>query len=445
MSAACRMFLSAAIGLSLVMASGGASDTVHVDAAPGDDLQAVLDEAAPGSRIVLSPGTHRGPVVVRQRLTLAGGPGVELRGGGRGSVVTIEANDAHVDGLRITGSGRRFADDDAGVLVTGDRVRVTDCTLARNLHGIYVRGGGDATVKGNQVIGLAAFEDEPELDDDIGPGHGDDIHHDPPGTQSLMGNGIHLWNAGGARVIDNHIQHARDGIYVAHTSDAAFEQNRIHESRYGIHYMYSSNNTIRGNELWDNVAGAALMFSRHLEVSDNVLRDHSGLRAYGLLLQDVDVSVFERNAMRGNRVGLRLQASSGNTFRDNLVLGNLAGMTLNSSSIDNAWTRNTIGPNLRQLELTGPVPNNAWSIDGVGNRWHGAMAIDLTGDGISQWPHHEADLLAERRERFPYIQLLEGSPGVRAVEWALTRAPLPGTRYITDPHPLLRSSERDDD
>ena len=176
-----------------------------------------------------------------------------------------------------------------------------------------------------------------------------------------------------------------------------------------------------------------------LRAVGNVLRDHAGFRAYGLLLQEVDVSVFHGNEIRGNRVGVRLQNSNANDFRHNRLTGNLAGTTMNSSSRDNTFTRNQFGYNLRQIELTGPVPSNAWSVDGVGNQWWGALPMDLTGDGISEWPHHEADVMADRRERFPVVQLLTGSLGLRALEWALTRVPLPGTRHITDPHPLIRA------
>ena len=103
------------------------------------------------------------------------------------------------------------------------------------------------------------------------------------------------------------------------------------------------------------------------------------------------------------------------------------------------FTLNRFGYNLRQIELTGPAPPNAWSIDGQGNQWWGALPIDLDGDGISEFPHHEVDLMADRRERFPVVQLLTGSLGLRVLEWALTRVPPPGTRHITDPYPLLRS------
>jgi parallel beta-helix repeat protein len=145
---------------------------------------------------------------------------------------------------------------------------------------------------------------------------------------------------------------------------------------------------------------------------------------------------IEGNDIRGNRVGLRLQNSNVNKFRENRIVGNITGIWIGSASRRNTLTRNRIGPNLHQVERTGPVPPTRWSVDGVGNRWHGAMPLDLNGDGVFEWPHHEVELLAEKRDRFPLIRLLTASPGVRALEWALHRAPVPGMRSITDPDPL---------
>jgi nitrous oxidase accessory protein len=428
-----------ALALLLVaLANPGAhpDDAVRVTSAA--ELQRLIDGAAEGDTLVLAAGEYRGPVTVSRRVTIRGPGAVRIVGSGHGSVLTLQADGIVVEHLEIRGSGRNLSTDDAGILVTGDSVRITGVRLRDNLHGVYVRGGKGARLVGNHVIGLGARDDPPPVVDAGVPWNEEGPHHAAPGARALMGNGLHLWNANGAFVENNHVQDVRDGIYVSHTHRAVFRRNRVHDSRYAIHYMYSSDNVVSGNELWGNVAGAALMFSRNLEVSDNIFRDHSGSRAYGLLLQNVDGSLIERNTLRANRAGLRMQNSSANRFSGNRVVGNLVGMTINSSSRDNVFTRNHVGPNLKQLVLTGPAPPSRWSVDRVGNRWHGALPLDLTGDGISEWPHHVVDVMAGRAEDSPHLQLLIGSPGIRVLEWALSRAPVPGMRHITDPHPLTR-------
>lgn len=441
----CLPILAAAAGLvALTLATPGAAsqgDTIRVR--PGARLQAAIDAAPPGTVLLLGAGTHRGPATVRRSITLGGAEGARILGPGEGTVLILDAPDVRVRDLEIAGSGRNLSRDDAGVLVLGDRADVRGLRLRGNLHGIYVRGAREVRLTNNDVAGPAESSRGEEAEARAAePGH-EGVHDPRAGGQALLGNGIHLWNADGARVEDNRIRDVRDGIYVAHSNDAVFARNRVSRSRYGIHYMYSSDNRLVDNELYRNIAGAALMFSRRLVVERNLLREHSGLRAYGLLLQDLEESRFADNEIRGNRIGVRLQSSTTNELRGNRISANLTGIVLGSASSDNRFTQNVVGPNVRNIELTGRPPPTEWSLEGVGNWWAGAMPLDLTGDGISEWPHHEVDVLAGRRKGFPVIELLLGSPGVRALEWALSRAPVPGSRFVTDPHPLAGSRSRD--
>jgi nitrous oxidase accessory protein len=427
------------VAILLLIAFEGANPPHSMAAAvlqvrPDEDLQMAVRTAGPGTTLELLPGTHRGPVTVAQRITVRGVEGTRIQGNGRGSVVTLEADGARLVGLSVAGSGLDLSKDDAGVMVLGDEVHVEGVRVEQSLHGIYVRGGQRARVVGNQVVGLAASGVPPAADHR--PATDDGIHHDPPKVRELMGNGIHLWNVRGAMVANNDVSHVRDGIYVAFCKDSSFNGNRIHDARYGIHYMYSSDNAVNDNELWRNVAGAALMFSQRLEVRGNVARDHSGFRAYGILLQDVDTSVFLENDVRGNRVGVRLQHANANEFRANRIFGNLTGIRMGSASRDNVFTRNRISGNIHPIELTGAVPPTHWSVEGVGNQWEAALPLDLTGDGVSEWPHHEVDVMPVGRDEFSPLQLLAGSPGLRLLQWAARRVPVPGMRYVTDPHPL---------
>jgi len=387
----------------------GASDTIRI--MPGEALQPVVDAAPEGSHLLLETGLHRGPVRVSRALVLEGEAGARIEGRGRGSVVVLEGEGAEVRRLEITGSGRDLGRDDAGVLVTGDGARIRALRLRDNLHGVYVRGGEDVRVEASEITG-------------------------PGGAGALEGNGIHLWAANGAVVSGNRIRGVRDGIYVAHVRDALFDDNRVRDSRFGIHYMYSSENVLVGNELSGNVVGAALMFSRRLRVEGNRIHDHRGARGYGILLQDVEDSEVTRNALEGNGIGIRLQNSSGNALEGNRVAGNRTGLRIGSASRENRFSTNRIGPNLRDVELTGSPPPTRWSVEGVGNRWWGSLPLDLDGDGVSEWPHHEVDVLGGARARFPAARLLAGSPGLSLLEWALSRAPLPGGRHVTDPDPL---------
>ncbi|MCC6239895.1 MAG: right-handed parallel beta-helix repeat-containing protein [Phycisphaerales bacterium] len=432
------ILLGGFVGISfLFLASVVAAQSVqHVQ--PGQNLQAAIDAATDGSTLIVSSGSYDGPIVIKRAITVRGENDVKVVAPGHNSVLTLAGHGVTVENLVVTGSGRDLGKEDAGVLILGDNARVIRVESRLNLHGIYVRGAKNALIENCRIIGLAALEKPAVVAGAQAMLEADAMHYSSPSSQSLMGNGIHLWNASGAIIANNSIQQVRDGIYVAHTDNAIFRGNRIHDSRYGIHYMYSDDNLIQGNELWHNVAGAALMFSRNLMVRDNHLHDHSGFRAYGLLLQDLDNCTFRDNEVRSNLAGVRLQTCSSNVFEHNTIVGNLSGIILDSSSQDNAFTLNRIGPNLRQIELTGPPPPTEWSVNSKGNYWYNALPLDLSGRGVSAWPHHEVDLMAGRSEKFPVSQLLIGSMGIKTLEWALSQAPVPGMRYITDTHPLTR-------
>lgn len=56
---------------------------------------------------------------------------------------------------------------------------------------------------------------------------------------------------------------------------------------------------------------------------------------------------------------------------------------------------------------------------------------------MSELPHRTVDLFGERREDFPYVDLLAGSPGLSLLADALARVPGTGIPTITDEHPLV--------
>ncbi len=417
--------------LVMVLALGGLPDAGYSTTqrvSPGESLQQQIDRASTGSVILLESGVYPGNLTLDRPLTLRGEEGTRIRGEETGSVITVRADSVMLENLVVTDSGRDRSDDDAGIKVFGDSVTVASVHLRRNLHGIYVQEGNHALLRNNRVEGLAVA---PE------PSEAGTHHHEVPDERARMGNGIHLWNSTGNRIVGNRVEHARDGIYVSFTTRTEFRKNRVRNSRYGIHYMYSDHNVLVENDLARNVAGAALMFSNNLKVVRNRFHHHRGWRAFGLLLQDVDRSEFWSNRIRGNRMGLSLQNSSANRFESNRFTGNFSGLHLPSNSADNRFTGNRFGLNIRAVELSGKPPRTDWAVDGRGNHWFASPQPDLTGDGVAELPHHEVDLLADHREDFELIDLIADAPGVRLLEWALSRAPVPGTRYVTDPHPLV--------
>lgn len=414
---------------------------------PGDSLQAIIHEAAPGDTVVLEAGLHRGPVTINKPLTLRGRSGAIIDGGRDGSVVTIRADRVRVEGLIIRNSGLRLGKDDAGIHSSGSNTEVINNRIESCLHGIYFREVLSGRIVGNTILGATGGEREIMFDTlTVGAPVAEQPGLCAVGllNENRRGNGIHLWSSRDVVIIENRVARTRDGIYFSFADDCDVANNIVRETRYGLHYMYSDNNCFYGNRFEANAAGAALMYSRDLRVMDNTFAGNRGRRAYGLLLQSVDESCFSENRVTDNTIGIYAENSQNNILKDNSLHANYVGLRMGGSSRGNLVSENCFVRNLHPAEAGGAADANHWSGERRGNRWQGMGAPDLDGDGVGELPHLEADLLGSLRSDFPAAVLLSGSPGLEALRFAHARGRIPGVATIRDPHPLtgaIRSAE----
>lgn len=406
----------------------------------GQSLQAQIGNAAPGDTIVVTGGVHEGPFVVDTPLVLQGRNRPHLKGDEQTHVVAIDAADVTIEGFRISGSGTNLGDDHAGVMVRAPRATIRDNRLSDVLHGVYVKGKDRAVVVENVIEGPPTVTrrvspEEARRHDCSVPPEGGDCAVPLPVPQ--RGNGIHLWSSLHNTVTHNTVHHTRDGVYFSHSDHTYAARNTIHDVRYGLHYMYSDDNTFEHNRFFDNESGSALMYSTRIAVRHNVFRNNRSQRGYGLLLQTVDESRFAHNRMIQNGTGVYLENSTRNTFADNVVAANYRGIRFTGSSMENRFGRNVIRGNLNTATVSGASATNEWHVDGRGNYWGPRGLLDLNADGVSELPHRTVDLFGERREDFPYVDLLAGSPGLSLLADALARVPDTGIPTLTDEHPLV--------
>lgn len=415
-------------GILLVACWGG-------NALGGLSLQERIDAAPLGATLRIEAGVYAGPLVLSRAVVLVGDPGAEIHGTGMGSVVEVTGNEVTIRGFRITGSGLNLSKDDAGVKVTGNDATIANNHLDDVLHGIYLKKVRHARVEGNTIRGKTTLPppvrpSSTTIVADAAEVCGAELN------VNVRGNGIHLWNSEKNLIENNDIAETRDGMYFSFTRHSQVRGNKIQRVRYGLHYMYSDDNTFEGNEFSDNAAGAALMYSKNLVVRGNRFEANRGSRAYGMLLNSVDMTRLENNELRGNSVGIYMENCNSNVFTGNVIAQNYIGVRLTGSSGENAFSRNRFTGNLHPVELAGQSETNLWAIGGIGNYWQNAGVVDLTGDGIGDVPHREADVLGGVRRPFPLIGLLSGSPGIAILNFGYRQAPLPATRAITDPAPL---------
>lgn len=384
---------------------------------PGEEFsspRAALAAARAGDTVRLAGGVHAGGLRIALPVVLAGAPGAILDGGGKGTVVTIEADSVEIRGLTIRASGRSLDHDDAAVKL----VRCTGCAVEGNrienaLHGIYLLESHDAVLAENRISGI------PEV------------------AEARRGNGIHLFHSDGIRIGGNEVRGTRDGIYFSFSSGNTIRDNEVSGVRYGLHYMYSDDNTFERNRFTRNAAGAAIMFSSRILFRENVFSEHLGYRAYGILLQTAYRVKAEGNRIEGNLVGIFLDMSENNLFRGNVIAGNGIGVDMIASAEGNTFVGNTITGNRTSVRKPYGEARNIWAAEGRGNYWGDRSVFDLDGDGVGDRPYAAGDPFASLAGTRPVLEIFSGTPAALALSWAERAFPVFDLPRVEDPAPLV--------
>jgi len=378
------------------------------------DASLALAAARPGDTVRLQPGEHAGPLVVRvSRVTVTGPRTAVVNGDRRGTAFTVAADSVTLDGFTVRASGRSMDRDDAAVKLercTGCAVR--GIAIRDPLHGVYLLESHDVTIEDNDILGA------PDL------------------IESARGNGIHLFNSTGNRLLRNRVRATRDGMYFSFASANLVAGNEVSRARYGLHYMYSDDNRFEDNVFVENAAGAAVMFSKRIELRRNLFARHVGYRAYGLLLHTGEDILAEGNRFEGNLTALHLDGSLRNTFRSNRLSGNGIGIDLMASAEQNTFTENVFRHNRTPVRKVLGAGENAWSLDGLGNDWGDPAVFDLDRDGIGDRPYRAGDPFLTLAASRPALEIYGGTLAARALSWAEEAFPVFGVPRVVDSLPI---------
>jgi nitrous oxidase accessory protein len=403
-----RLLLLALVALGAL--AGPAHSAVLRLGVDAQTLAEAVAAAQDGDEVVIPPGRWPGTVRLERAITLRGAGGT-VDGGGVGSTIVIASPGARVLDLTVTNSGHDVGRSDAciylepgatGAVVSGNEL--PDCAF-----GIWVHQTVGAEISDNHVVGR----------EDLRP--------------TDRGNGIHLFDATELTVRGNHVEGARDGIYVSATEKSLIEDNLLERQRFGVHYMYSYENTLRGNRSNDNIIGFALMESLHLVVEDN---QAIGNTRNGLLFRDVQFTEIRRNRLERNGTGLFFYSSTENVIEDNVVVGNEVGIKIWAGTRRNVVEGNRISGNRQQVFYVG-AEDQIWGETGRGNYWSDYLGWDQDGDGVGDRPHRIDSFVARLLHQYPATVLLLRSPALEMLSHMAERLSFLRTATIVDQAPLL--------
>ncbi len=399
--------------LSVLLATWPAVAAERPVQAGGGALQRAIAGADPGDVLILAPGRHDGPVTLSKPITLDGDGNAVIEGGGNGSVITVTGPDITVRGLKISGSGDDHQTIDSGVQLTktARRAVIENNRILGNLYGVDIHGADDSVVRGNTIVGRR----DHRMND--------------------RGNGVYVWNAPGAKVIDNDIRYGRDGIFVNTSRRNLFRGNLFRDLRFGVHYMYANDSEVSDNVSVGNHLGYALMFSQGIKVTGN---KSLGDRDHGVMLNYANDVDMHGNLVRGGAEKCTfIYNAHRNLIARNRFEGCDIGIHFTAGSERNALTGNAFIGNRTQVKYVGTT-DVEWSLEGTGNYWSDHTAFDLDGDGIADSPFRPNDLMDHILWSQPAAALLLGAPAVQLIRWSQASFPatLPGG--VVDSHPLTR-------
>lgn len=411
---------AAALMLAAGLLQGPAPAPPLAAATPGGDrpapgqaspVQALIDRARPGDRVVVPAGTYEGDLLIDRPLTLVGMGRPLLLGSGAGSVVKVRAADVTIDGFDIDGrGGGDLGQDTSGIHIAAPRARVVNCHVRRTLFGIYLREAEGTVVEHSRINGL--------------PGR-------PPGE---IGSGVHVWNTPRFRIEGNEIVDVRDGIYIQSSSGGVIRGNTARDLRYGIHYMFSDDNVFEDNTFANGDAGAAIMYSRRITFRRNRFLHNRGFASAGLLFKECDDITAEDNLIADNARGIFIEGSYRNQFRRNIVAMSDMALVVYDSSGHNLFEGNAFIGNLSPLWLVGRRTDTRFA----GNYWSDHVEPDLDGDGVADRPYRLSNVFDHLRGNMTAADLFAQGLAARALGAAERAFPVLNAVPVVDERPLAR-------
>ncbi len=380
-------------------------------------LQALIDATPAGAVLRPPAGRYAGPAVIGKSLTLDGGGRVILDGGGRGTVLTVRANNVGVRGMHLTNSGATHDGVDAGLLLeVADGARVENNVIDQVLFGIHLKQASHVQVRGNTIRGR-------------------------PAELNLRGDGIRLWNSHYNRIEGNTLDATRD-LTVANSADNRFAGNRIVNGRYGMQLIFSPRNLIENNLVRHTTTGIAVLYSDQVALRGNRIEHVRDVAGAGLAFKGSGAAVVAGNTVLHCTVGLQTDAppypGAHHHFRDNRFAHNVTGMFFYGEKGGHLVHGNRFEKNLMQVGVS--APSSARGNDWRGNDWDDYEGFDRNGDGIGDTPYtlyYPADRIWMET---PKARFFRNAPALELLDFLERLAPFSLPELIlSDPQPRWRN------
>ena len=254
-------------------------------------------------------------------------------------------------------------------------------------------------------------------------------------TETSSGNGIHLWSSRDVVIADNDVRGFRDGIYFEFVHGTSVLRNMSAGNlRYGLHFMYSDDCRYIENIFQRNGSGVAVMYTHRVQMIGNHFENNWGAAAYGLLLKEISDARLEHNVFYRNTTGLVADGANRIIADRNDFIENGWAVKLDASTVDGSLTRNNFIANTFDMASNSRDQSTVLS----GNFWDAYRGYDLDRDGVGDVPFRPVRLFSMIVEQHEPALILLRSGFVELLDAAERVLPALTPATLVDARPAMR-------
>jgi len=395
------VFLLAAILLTAPFADSGAYSSAFITVDPGQSIQEAINNAEPGSTILVMNGIYKEQIVINKALTLIGnGNSTIIQNIGSGNTISIPSGvmGASLSDFLVNGTGRYST----GIFIKGMNNSVQNVAVINHEIGVHIYDSSRDVLENtrltNNTYNLRVYG--------LTLSH---FLHNIDSSNLVQGKRVYYWVSEHGRIFPS------DAGYVAaiNCSRVIVKDLRLSNNFAGVQFAYTNSSLIQNVTCQGNEQGIRLLCSNDNTISDSTLRlnSFSGIslstasdnhitgnlvelnpNGISLSYSSLIPAFSENNTISGNVIannretGIYVVNSSYGKVYDNEIVSNPVGIEIDLSeglSKNNSIYHNNLLNNTVNAHFAGhpssPLPTNNWD-DGYpngGNHWGDYNGTDV--------------------------------------------------------------------
>lgn len=345
----------------------------YVNTGEKNELQKLIDAAAPGDTILLKDKTYRGALIINKPIHLQGVEGTKIASIGEGITISNTKN------VSITDA--RLEIEDVSIIGDGlESLLLENIQIKQGTAGIQLTDSKNIVLKNVDITG--------------GDGH-----------FSTKGHAIAIYKSTDVQANDCDIASVMDGFYMERVDRVNLQQNVVKDGRYAMHMMYSNDVTLKENTVTSNMTGFMLMVGKHITMTENNVAQNNTLNSLGVYLYDDEDVTFQQNNVQENTVAMSIENTREMTVSNNTFSSNGTVLQVKHSGTlqiqDNEFYGNIL--TLRTDQEGATLTHNFYD-DYTGK--------DYDGDGIGDTNYMATNSFGQWMVRKPVYQYFIESPSV---------------------------------